>query len=59
MLGLCILKQRFWKPFRCELRVNRLLFRFTIIWEKIIVIIGEKWTKVLGIIWERVELRVA
>jgi hypothetical protein len=35
------------------------VFRFTIIWEKIIVIIGAKWTKVLGIIWERVVPRAA
>jgi len=36
-----------------------LVFRFTIIWEKIIVIIGENWTEVLVLIQERVESRVA
>lgn len=35
------------------------VFRFTIIWEKIIVIIGENWTEVLVLIQEQVESRVA
>jgi hypothetical protein len=35
------------------------LFRFTIIWEKIIVIIGENWTPVFVIIQEGVESSVA
>ncbi len=36
-----------------------MLFRFTIIWEKIIVIIREKQAEVIAIIGERVERRVA
>lgn len=36
-----------------------LVFRFTIIWEKIIVIIREKRAEVIAIIGERVEPRVA
>jgi hypothetical protein len=35
------------------------LFRFTVIWESIIVIIREKRAKVIGIFWERVEPRAA
>jgi hypothetical protein len=35
------------------------LFRFTVIWESIIVIIREKRAKVIEIIWERVEPRAA
>jgi len=37
----------------------RLLFRCTIIWEKIIVITREKWTEDIVIIRERLEPRVA
>jgi hypothetical protein len=36
-----------------------LLFRFTIIWESMIVIIREKRAEVIEIIWERVEPRAA
>jgi hypothetical protein len=36
-----------------------MLFRCTIIWESIIVIIQEKRAKVIEIIWERVEPRAA
>jgi hypothetical protein len=36
-----------------------LVFRFTVIWESIIVIIREKRAKVIGIFWERVEPRAA
>jgi hypothetical protein len=36
-----------------------MVFRFTVIWELIIVIIREKRAKVIEIIWERVEPRVA
>jgi hypothetical protein len=36
-----------------------MLFRFTKIWEKIIVIIGEKWTESIVIVQERVEPRLA
>lgn len=36
-----------------------LVFRFTVIWESIIVIIREKRAKVIEIIWERVEPRAA
>jgi hypothetical protein len=35
------------------------LFRFTIIWEKVIVIISEKWTERILINQERVEPRFA
>jgi hypothetical protein len=35
------------------------LFRFTIIWESMIVIIREKRAEVIEIIWERVEPRAA
>ena len=35
------------------------MFRFTIIWESIIVIIREKRAEVIEIIWERVEPRAA
>ena len=38
---------------------NQLLFRFTKIWEKIIVIIREKWTERILINRERVEPRFA
>jgi hypothetical protein len=37
----------------------RLLFRFTIIWESMIVIIRENRAEVIEIIWERVEPRAA
>jgi hypothetical protein len=36
-----------------------LVFRFTIIWESMIVIIREKRAEVIEIIWERVEPRAA
>jgi len=36
-----------------------LLFRFTIIWESMIVIIRENRAEVIEIIWERVEPRAA
>ena len=42
-----------------DLRAHALLFRCTIIWEKIIVITWEKWTEDIVIIQERVEPRVA
>jgi hypothetical protein len=35
------------------------LFRFTIIWESMIVIIRENRAEVIEIIWERVEPRAA
>ena len=35
------------------------LFRFTIVWEKIIVIIDQSWTEVFAIVRERVESGVA
>ena len=38
---------------------EQLLFRFTKIWEKIIVIIGEEWTERILINQERVEPRFA
>jgi hypothetical protein len=38
---------------------NACLFRFTKIWEKIIVIIREKWTERILITQERVEPRFA
>jgi hypothetical protein len=41
------------------LRGRLIVFRFTIIWEKIIVIIGGNWTAVFVIIQEGVESRVA
>ena len=37
----------------------RFMFRFTIVWESMIVIIREKRAKVIEIIWERVEPRAA
>jgi site-specific recombinase XerC len=40
-------------------RNNSILFRFTIIWESMIVIIREKRAEVIEIIWERVEPRAA
>ena len=36
-----------------------MVFRFTIIWEKVIVIISEKWTERILINQERVEPRFA
>jgi hypothetical protein len=40
-------------------RLELLVFRCTIIWEKIIVITREKWTEDIVIIRERLEPRVA
>jgi hypothetical protein len=40
-------------------RSSPLVFRFTIIWESMIVIIREKRAEVIEIIWERVEPRAA
>jgi glutaredoxin 2 len=37
----------------------RVVFRFTVIWESMIVIIREKRAKVIEIMWERVEPRAA
>jgi hypothetical protein len=39
--------------------VELVVFRFTIIWESMIVIIREKRAEVIEIIWERVEPRAA
>jgi hypothetical protein len=36
-----------------------IVFRFTIIWESMIMIIREKRAEVIEIIWERVEARAA
>ena len=36
-----------------------IVFRFTVIWESMIVIIREKRAKVIEIMWERVEPRAA
>ena len=42
-----------------HLQGGAMLFRCTVIWESIIVIIREKRAKVIEIIWERVEPRAA
>ncbi len=44
---------------RYAVDVVEIVFRFTIIWEKVIVIISEKWTERILINQERVEPRFA
>ena len=44
---------------RSGMNSARGVFRFTIIWESMIVIIREKRAEVIEIIWERVEPRAA
>jgi hypothetical protein len=42
-----------------QIQKSLILFRFTKIWEKIIVIMGEEWTEGIVIGQERVEPRLA
>jgi hypothetical protein len=46
-------------PMKRTLPFLSFMFRFTVIWESIIVIIREKRAKVIELIWERVEPRAA